>query len=160
MTTYQITKYPEKILAQKLKSVSDIFSDVLEIVEAMRDAMRAAKGVGLAANQIGLDMRIFVIDKELAEKHGVPDTFINPEITEYSRDETPMEEGCLSLPEKWFMIKRSSKIKIQFSDESGKKHKIRARGFLARVLQHEYDHLQGTLIKDRKAQQSAKKHSK
>ncbi len=160
MNTYPITKHPEKILAKKLESVSDSFSDISEIIESMRNAMRAAKGVGLAANQIGLDMCLFIIDKELAKKHGIPDAFINPEITEYSQDETPMEEGCLSLPEQWFMIQRSSKVKIQFTDEKGKRHKLRARGFLARVLQHEYDHLQGILIKDRKAQQSSKKHSK
>ncbi len=110
--------------------------------------MIEASGVGLAANQVGRDLQIFIIDATLAKENEVTDVFINPEITEFSRDTGEMEEGCLSLPNHWLQIKRSKKIKIKALDENGKKIKIKARGFLARVLQHEYDHLQGILIKD------------
>ena len=106
-------------------------------------------GVGLAANQVGQDLQIFVIDANLAKENEVPDAYINPEISESSREHAEMEEGCLSIPCYWRQIKRAKKIKIKALDENGKKIKIKARGFLARVLQHEYDHLQGVLIKDR-----------
>lgn len=115
----------------------------------MREKVVEAHGVGLAANQVGRDLQIFVIDKKLAEENGVADAYINPEITEFSKDQNEMEEGCLSIPDYWRQVKRAKKIKIKALDENGKKIKIKARGFLARVLQHEYDHLQGILIKDR-----------
>lgn len=115
----------------------------------MRKTMVESRGVGLAANQVGQNLAIFVIDTKLAEENGVPDAYINPEITESSREQAEMEEGCLSIPEYWRQIKRTKKIKLKALDENGKKIKIKARGFLARVLQHEYDHLQGVLIKDR-----------
>jgi len=86
-------------------------------------------------------------DKKLAEENGVPDAYINPEITEYSKDQGEVEEGCLSLPEYFAIILRAKKIKIKALDENGEKIKIKARGFLARVLQHETDHLNGVLIK-------------
>lgn len=111
--------------------------------------MVESNGVGLAANQIGHDLQIFVIDKNLADENGAPDAYINPEITEFSKNTGEVEEGCLSIPGYWHQIKRSKKIKIKALDENGKKIKIKARGFLARVLQHEYDHLQGMLIRDR-----------
>lgn len=112
--------------------------------------MVESHGVGLAANQVGRDLAIFVIDAKLAEENGAPDAYINPEITENSREQMEMEEGCLSIPEYWRQIKRAKKIKIKALDEDGCKVKLRAKGFLARVLQHEYDHLQGVLIRYRK----------
>ena len=145
----EIVKEPEKILRKKLKSVEKITPEIKALISDMREIMVEARGVGLAANQVGWDFQIFVIDKKLADENGAPDAYINPEITEHSRDTVEMEEGCLSIPEYWHQIKRAKKIKIKALDENGKKIKIKARGFLARVLQHEYDHLQGVLIKDR-----------
>ena len=144
-----ITKEPTKILHKKLKAVEEITPEITALIEEMRKTMIEAKGVGLAANQVGKDLQIFVIDKKLAEEHQVPDAYINPELTEYSRDKDELEEGCLSIPEFWHLIPRSKKIKIKALDEHGNKVKFKVRGFLARVLQHEYDHLQGMLIKDR-----------
>ena len=115
----------------------------------MRQKMTESQGVGLAANQVGQDLAIFVIDKKLAEENGGSDAYINPEITEYSKDKTEMEEGCLSLPDYWASVSRAKKIKIKALDENGNKIKIKARGFLARVLQHETDHLNGVLIKEK-----------
>ena len=115
----------------------------------MRQKMVEAHGVGLAANKIGQDVQVFVIDAKLAEKNGVTDAYINPEITEFSKDQAELEEGCLSIPDYWVQIKRSKKIKLKALDENGKKIKIKAKGFLARVLQHELDHLSGLTIKDR-----------
>jgi len=144
-----ITKLPAKILRKKLELVAEVTDEIRALIEQMRVDMVLAKGVGLAANQVGKDLQIFVIDKKLAEENQVPDAYINPEITEFAKEADEMEEGCLSIPQFWHMIKRSRKIKIKALDERGNKVKFRARGFLARVLQHEYDHLQGMLIKDR-----------
>jgi len=148
----EITKIPNKILAKKLEKVAvdNIKSGrYKDLISSMRMAMVENSGVGLAANQVGEDLRIFVIDKKLAEENNVPDAFINPEVTEFSKEGDETEEGCLSIPDYWTQIKRSKKIKIKAVDENGKKIKFKARGFLARVLQHETDHLNGKTIKDR-----------
>ncbi|HEY4506955.1 MAG TPA: peptide deformylase [Candidatus Paceibacterota bacterium] len=140
---------PNKILRKKLDHIAQITPEITRLVSDMKKKMVEAGGVGLAANQVGLDLQIFVIDKKLAIENEVPEAYINPEMTEYSKDEAEMEEGCLSIPNYWHQIKRAKKIKLKAIDESGKKIKIKAKGFLARVLQHEFDHLQGMLIKDR-----------
>ncbi len=145
----QITKDPDKLLHKKLKEVKEINEEIKSLILKMKETMIQAQGVGLAGNQAGHDLQIFVIDKKLAEENGVPDAYINPEITEFSKDLNEMEEGCLSLPEYWAQIRRSKKIKLKALDQNGKKIKIKARGFLARVLQHEFDHLQGILIKSK-----------
>lgn len=148
----EITKIPEKILAKttdkvELKDIKNgLFKDLLL---EMKRAMKDNDGIGLAANQINKDLSIFVIDEKLATENGVPEVFFNPEITEYSQNNDEMEEGCLSIPGYGANIKRSKKIKIKTIDENGNKLKLKARGFLARVLQHETDHLNGTTIKDR-----------
>ena len=148
----KITKIPEKILAKKIVQVLQAevrAGSYKELILNMKEAMKEYLGVGLAANQVGQDLRIFVIDPKLAGEMEVPDVYLNPEITEYSKDEDEMEEGCLSIPEYFIPIKRAKKIKIKFIDENGDKRKIKARGFLARVLQHETDHLNGLTIKNR-----------
>jgi len=111
--------------------------------------MKENEGIGLAANQINKDLSIFVIDERLAAENNVPDVFFNPEITEYSKNKDELEEGCLSIPGYGANLKRSKKIKIKAIDKNGNKTKLKARGFLARVLQHETDHLHGKTIKDR-----------
>ncbi len=145
----EIKKEPNNILHQKLSPVNNIDLDIKNLIIEMKRLMKEANGIGLAANQAGHNLRIFVIEENLAKENNVPNVYINPEITEYSKDLTQAEEGCLSIPEFWPQIKRSKKIKIKALDENGNKIKIKARGFLARVLQHETDHLNGLLIKDR-----------
>ncbi len=145
----KIVKQPNVILSRKSEPVKEITPEIRELVLEMKTTMKEALGVGLAANQAGRDLQIFVIDEKLAEDNNISDVFINPEITEYSREAGEMEEGCLSLPDYWQQIKRAKKIKIKALDINGKKIRFKAKGFLARVLQHEYDHLQGILIKDR-----------
>jgi len=148
----EITKIPHKILAKKTAKVAieDIKNgSYKELILDMKKAMEGNEGIGLAANQVGQDLRLFVIDKKLASEAGVPDVFFNPEITEYSKDADELEEGCLSIPRSYNSIKRAKKIKIKAIDENGNKIKLKARGFLARVLQHETDHLNGLTIKNR-----------
>ena len=148
----EITKIPEKILAKKLEKIDpkkikngefdSLFLD-------MKKAMKENQGVGLAANQIGKDLAIFVIDEKVAKESEIPEVYINPEITEYSKDNDELEEGCLSIPEYFVPITRAKKVKIKFINESGEKVKLKVRGFAARVLQHETDHLNGLMIKNR-----------
>lgn len=145
----EIVKEPNKILHEKLAKVVLITPEIKEFIAEMRIKMVESEGVGLAANQVGENLQIFVIDKKLAEENKVTDAFINPKITEYSKEQDEMEEGCLSLPEYFISVPRAKKIKVKALDENGKKIRFKAKGFLARVLQHETDHLNGLLIKDR-----------
>lgn len=150
----EITKIPNEVLTKKMAAIpaKEIKSGkYAELVSDMKKTMKEAEGVGLAANQVGKDLSIFVIDPKLAAEYEVPEAYFNPEITEYSPDKDELEEGCLSIPGFYIQVKRSKKIMLKALDENGKKIKFRARGFLARVLQHETDHLNGTTIKDHAA---------
>jgi len=151
----EITKIPDKILAKKTEDVSLTKiknGSYKELVLDMKETMKKNIGIGLAANQVAQDLGLFVIDSGLATESEVPEVFFNPEITEYSKEQDEMEEGCLSIPGYEAQIKRSKKIKIKAIDENGNKIKLKVRGFLARVLQHETDHLNGIVIKDRATQ--------
>lgn len=148
----EITKIPHQVLAKKTETIKaeDIKAgQYAQLVLDMKKAMVENMGVGLAANQIGLDLSIFVIDAKTAEAYKVPTAYFNPEITEYSPEVEAREEGCLSIPEYYVEIPRSKKIMFKALDETGKKIKFKAKGFLARILQHETDHLNGLVIKDR-----------
>lgn len=122
---------------------------MLAVVEDMKKVMREANGIGLAANQIGQNAALFIIDEKLANEHNAPCVYINPEIEPYAKQSDILEEGCLSIPGIWLKLERAKKAKVKTLDEYGVKHKFIAKGLLARVLQHEYDHLQGVLITDR-----------
>ncbi|MEK7124845.1 MAG: peptide deformylase [Patescibacteria group bacterium] len=148
----EIVKIPSAILKKGTTSVpeKDILSGkYADLIEEMRAAMKEHNGIGLAANQLGHNVSIFVIDKKTADAYEKPDVYINPEVTEYSNDADEIEEGCLSVPQYYIPISRSKKVKLKALSETGEKLKIKARGFLARVFQHETDHLNGITIKDR-----------
>ncbi len=145
----EIVKKPAEILTKKLEEIDLITPQLKKAVLKMKKTMKEASGIGLAANQVGLNMRLFVIDEELAKEYKAPSVYINPEVKPYSKQTEELEEGCLSIPETWLKIKRPKKAKVKSVDEEGKKHKFIAKGILARVLQHEYDHLQGVLITDK-----------
>jgi peptide deformylase len=148
----EITKIPNKILSKTTEKVGlkDIKNGLFkELILEMKKSMKDHEGIGLAANQISKDLSIFIIDEKLASENNLPDVFFNPEITEYSKDTDEMEEGCLSIPGFDANIKRSKKIKIKAIDENGNKIKLKVRGFTARVLQHETDHLHGLTIRER-----------
>ena len=146
-----ITHVPHAILAEPVAraTAADLKTGVhAALIKQMKIDMVANNGIGLAANQVGQNIAIFVIDEALAKEHGVPTAYANPEITEYGRERDVLEEGCLSIPGYWSPITRSKKIMFKALDEHGEKIKFRARGMLARVLQHETDHLNGTTIRD------------
>ena len=141
----KILKYPNDFLRKKVKEVED-FKDprLARLVSDMLKTMETEKGIGLAAPQIGSDLRICV-----ARVDNIPHALINPQIKSFSRKREIFEEGCLSFRGKFFPVERSVKVKVKARDLSGKKIKIKAEGLLARVLQHEIDHLDGVLVIDR-----------
>ena len=141
----KILKYPDEYLRKKAGEVKD-FKDprLARLVSDMVKTMEAKKGIGLAAPQVSSDLRICV-----ARVDNTTYILINPKIKFYSRKKEVFEEGCLSFPGKFFPVERPIKVKIKARDLSGKKIKIKAEGLLARVLQHEIDHLDGILVIDR-----------
>ena len=124
--------------------------DLANIVEAMYRRMYESKGVGLAAPQVGLGKRILVINPsgEVDDKSGEL-ALINPTIVDRFGDESTYEEGCLSFPSIYAEVKRPDKCKVEAMDVEGNKLELEFEGFASRVVQHEYDHLQGILLVDR-----------
>ncbi len=123
--------------------------EVAELVTRMRRIMRAANGIGLSANQIGLPYRLFVAEVPDAQGGTKFYAVFNPRLEKKSKEEVAFEEGCLSVPGKWGDVVRAEKITVGGFDKNGKPAKIKAWGLLARVFQHEIDHLDGHLFIDR-----------
>ena len=137
------------ILKIKTEPVKEINDDIKNLIADMFETMdNTGNGVGLAANQVGKSLSIFVINvSELEEYPDItPFACINPEILEYSNDTVTISEGCLSSPELYQDIERPNSIKIKYYDHEMNEIVKTFDGFLARVLQHEYDHLQGILF--------------
>ena len=141
----RITKLGENILREKAEPVAEINDEIRALAAEMFDAMIEADGIGLAGPQAGRKLRIFVVMID----DGVRRVFINPQIISTSKETSEYEEGCLSIPQVYETITRPSKIKVQAFDENGKPFTLEADGLLARVIQHEYDHLNGVLFVDR-----------
>lgn len=144
MKELTLKKYPEKILRKKLDPVEKIGDEEKEILKKMLSVMYQSQGVGLAANQVGVDKRMFVAD--LNDGQGAF-FVINPKILK-KEGGSKMEEGCLSIPGAAVSVKRAKKIILEGLSLEGELVKIEASGLLARVFQHEMDHLNGRLIID------------
>lgn len=151
----EIVKSPDKILFARSKEVVEIGDTVRDLVKKMFEKLSNIEGVGLAAPQIGKSLRITVIGFEPTQAQiqknpllrPIPKiAFINPDITSKSKQMTVEKEGCLSVGEKEVAVPRHEKIIVEYQDEIGKKRKLKARGYLARIIQHEIDHLEGRLI--------------
>lgn len=142
-TKLRIHKWPEKILKKRSKRVKEVDSDIRHILDEMHVLMKANDGVGLASNQVGLGIRLLVI--ELGDK-----TFklVNPRITRREGKLT-FKEGCLSFPGLELIIKRSKKVGIEALDRNGKHVYLEPEGVLAVVFQHEIDHLNGVTFIER-----------
>jgi peptide deformylase len=151
MSLLPITLYGDKILRKKVNPVEDVDLKTVELIKNMFDTMHNANGVGLAANQVGADKSIFIIDVSKVEGHEgtKPMIFINPEITERSEKLCTIEEGCLSIPDIRVDVDRPESVTINYMDTDLKSHTLKAKDILARVIQHEYDHVQGILFIDR-----------
>ena len=140
-----IITYPNKILRTKLKKV-DNFNDpqFKRIIKEMKKAMIKYDGIGLAANQVNLNMRLIIVNTEEG-----PAAFINPCIKSKSLLKQKFDEGCLSFPEITGWVSRSKKITLEYQDEKGNKKKINAHNLIATVFQHEIDHINGIIFTDK-----------
>jgi len=146
-------------LAAKAKPIDKVDLEVIKLVKEMFETLAGQDAVGLAAPQIGESLRLAVIGfeptKEQLKKNpdleAVPKTvLINPKLNFLSKETNVEKEGCLSVSRGTVIVPRHTKIHVEFLDEKGKKIKLKARGYLARVIQHEIDHLEGKLITDYK----------
>jgi len=150
---YPITVYGDTILRKRAENIEKDTEGLTEIIENMWETMYYADGVGLAAPQTGLPIRLFVIDgnagaDEEPELSEFKKVFINSEIIELSGENWVMNEGCLSLPEIREDVSRPGTVRLKFVDENFVEHDEVYSGFIGRVIQHEYDHLEGKLFID------------
>ena len=148
---FPIVLYGDPVLKKKTSEVAERDDSVKEFVESMYETMYAAQGVGLAAPQVGESLRVFVIDTtpmEDEEGEGLKRAFINPIMIEEMGDEWGFEEGCLSIPGVRAEVNRKPQIKIEYFDENWELHEETFDGMKARVIQHEYDHIEGKLFTD------------
>ena len=146
--------YGQPILREETHDITPDYPNLKALIDNMFETMYTADGVGLAAPQIGLNIRLFVIDLEpLAEDNpeyaNFKKVFINPQIVEYKDKLVKMEEGCLSIPGINESVERESTIRIQYMDEKFVLHDEEYSTFFARCIQHEYDHIEGVLFTDK-----------
>ena len=152
-----VIAYGDPVLKKKADEIDENYPNLKELIENMFETMYASNGVGIAAPQIGRSIRLFVIDASaVAEgEDGDPScedfkrVFINPIIFEESGTEWSCEEGCLSIPRIREEVKRKPNLKIEYYDENWELYEEELEGFAARVVQHEYDHIEGILFTDR-----------
>lgn len=149
MAVLKIRKYGDPILRQK-SAQQNTFDEALQQQAAdMIETMREAKGIGLAANQVGMSNALCVVEIGLVIEGAEPRAFVNPIISETMGEKVSYEEGCLSIPEVNDDVERPDRVRVQFQDLQGASHEEEFEGMLARVLQHEIDHLNGVFFVDR-----------
>lgn len=151
---YPITAYGDPVLRTKAKEIPQDFPELKKLVADMYDTMYHAHGVGLAAPQIGKGLRLFVIDSapfeedEEKKRLAVKKAFINPQLVNETGDEWAFEEGCLSIPGIREDVLRPANVAIRYFDEDWQPHEESYDGMVARIIQHEYDHIEGILFTD------------
>ena len=150
-----IYTYGQPVLRKVAEDIDENYPNLKGLIQDMYETLEHSEGIGLAAPQIGLDIRLVVINldiisDDLPEYKGYIKTFINPHILEYDDTETElMEEGCLSVPGIHESVRRPTRIHVKYQDENFEEHEEWVEGHLARVMQHEFDHLEGTMFIDR-----------
>lgn len=142
----EILKMGDDILRRESLPLGQIDDTTLQLVDDMFITLKKSRGIGLAAPQVGKNIRLFIV---LLEEKDEGMVFINPEIIMTSEELCSMEEGCLSIPKVYEKVFRPKIVTVQYLDINGKKQMLKASGLLARVIQHEYDHLNGILFLDR-----------
>ena len=140
-----VVKLGQDILREKSEPIPEVTDEIRTLAEDMFETMIATDGVGLAGPQIGKKLRIFVAIAD----DDVRRVFINPQIIKTSEELSDYDEGCLSIPQVYETIRRPAKVTVQAINEHGKPFTLEADGLLARIIQHEYDHLEGILFIDR-----------
>jgi peptide deformylase len=150
MSILPVTVIGDKILRKEVEKVKDVDNEIIELITNMWETMKNASGIGLAASQVGADKKIFILDISQLEDYEdtKPIVFINPEIVEYSEEKEIFEEGCLSIPDIRADVERPKEITIEYRDTDMNEKVLKADELLARVIQHEYDHLMGILFTD------------
>lgn len=156
-----VVAYGDPVLRKQAEPITKDYPNLDALIENMKDTMYGAFGVGLAAPQIGLPIRLFLVDtapfaedeaytdKEQKQLENFQRTFINAEILEEEGDEWAFNEGCLSIPDVREDVFRQPKVTIRYQDENFKTHTEVYDGLIARVVQHEYDHIEGVLFTDK-----------
>ncbi len=150
---YPIYIYGHSVLRKVAKEIDQDYDKLDQIIQNMFETMHYSEGIGLAAPQVGKSIRMFVVDAtpledEAPELKDFKKAFINPKITERTGDKSAFNEGCLSIPNIREEVVREPKIRIQFYDEVFQYHDEYYDGTLSRIIQHEYDHLEGILFTD------------
>ncbi len=145
----EIYKLGDEVLRNQAGRISKVDVSIRDLAKDMLTSMYSAKGIGLAAPQVGIQKRILVIDLDIENPTTPPYVFINPEIISSSASIDTYEEGCLSIPAVYLDVIRPASIKLSYRDEMGRPKKMNADGLMARCIQHEIDHLNGVLFVDR-----------
>ena len=149
MTIYDIVTYPDKFLEKPTKPVANIDGQTQKVIDNMATTMYSAPGIGLAAIQVGIDQSILVYDIEQQDQGRLLQVLVNPKIITAEGEILSENEGCLSVPEFRADVKRQAALLVEGFDRDGNPLRLEAQGMLAIVLQHEIDHLNGTLFIDR-----------
>jgi len=148
MAVLELVKAPDPRLKLVSKPVADIDRALKRFMDDMLETMKTANGIGLAAIQVGIPKSVAVIDLDPGGPKSSPIYLINPRVIEVSEEQTTYHEGCLSVPEIWEDVDRPSWLKVEYTDEKGRRQEIKADGLLATCLQHEIDHINGLLFID------------
>lgn len=152
-----IYTYGSPVLREEAQDIQQDYPNLDELIDNMFETMYNSQGVGLAAPQIGLPIRVVVItldclSEDYPEYKDFNEAYINPHIIEFDKsEEVSMDEGCLSLPGISEPVRRPTRIKVKYNDREWKEHEEWVEGYLARVMQHEFDHLEGVVFTDRLA---------
>ncbi len=145
-----IVAYGDPVLKKVCVDIDETYPDLQQLISNMFETMNNASGVGLAAPQVGLPIRLFIVDTKADEEEEIfKKVFINAQILEETGEPWAFNEGCLSIPEVREDILRKPNILIRYYDENWKLHEEKVSGFAARVIQHEYDHIEGKLFTDK-----------
>jgi peptide deformylase len=148
MAIRPILTVPDPVLKQVSKPVDAVTDETRALMDDMLETMYAAPGIGLAAVQIGVPLRVIVMDLAKEGEPPEPRYFVNPELLEFDGDKQAYEEGCLSVPDFFDEVERPKRVKLRYLNYKGEKVEEWAEGMYAVCIQHEMDHLQGTLFID------------
>lgn len=148
MAERPIVIYGDPVLREVSEKIEQITPEIKNLVSDMKDTLKKAQGLGLAAVQVGVPVRLFILDLSVIDLSETLRVFINPEIIE-TAGEVEIEEGCLSFPGLYQKIVRNEKVRVKALDQDGNEFIMDADGMTARAILHEYDHLEGKLFIDR-----------
>ena len=148
MAIRPILTVPDPVLKQVSKPVDAVTDETRALMDDMLETMYAAPGIGLAAVQIGVPVRVIVMDLAKEGEEPAPRYFVNPELLEFDGEKQPYEEGCLSVPDYFDEVERPKRVKLRYLNYTGEQIEEWAEGMYAVCIQHEMDHLQGTLFID------------